>query len=66
MTVNNALVSIDNVDLGFIRMVKYVELGEATERTLDTYTSRELTDDLNRNVSAVYRIGEYWYIVYKA
>lgn len=65
MTVQNALNNFEETQLGYIRMIKYIEAGEATERTLDTYTSRELLDCLQKQCSAYYTIGEYKYIVYK-
>ena len=47
-------------------MVAFVSGGEAVERTLDTYTNRELIDAQTKGAAAYYRIGEYWYVVYNA
>ena len=64
MTVQNALSNIPDKMLGYIRMVCYTDGGEATERTLDTYSNKELLDVVQKQCSA-YCIGEYYYIVYK-
>lgn len=66
MTVQTCLNNIQETNLGYIRMIVYIEGGKAEERTLDTYTSRELIDGLNKPASAYYQIGEYWYIIYKS
>ena len=65
MTVQNALSSIPDKMLGYIRMVCYTEGGEATERTLDTFSNKELLDVVQKQCRAYYYIGEYYYIVYK-
>lgn len=65
MTVQNALNNFEETPLGYVRMVKYVEAGDASEKTLDQYTTRELLDCLQKQCSAYYVIGEYKYIVYK-
>ena len=65
MTVQNALSNIPDKMLGYIRMVCYTDGGEATERTLDTYSNKELFDGVQKQCSAYYYIGEYYYIVYK-
>ena len=65
MTVQNALSNIHDKMLGYIRMVCYTDGGEATERTLDTYSNKELLDVVQKQCSAYYYIGEYYYIVYK-
>ena len=65
MTVQNALSNIPEKMLGYIRMVCYADGGEATERTLDTYSNKELLDVVQKQCSAYYYIGEYYYIVYK-
>lgn len=65
MTVQNALNNFEETPLGYVRMIKYVEAGEAIERTLDQYSSREFLDCLQKQCSAYYMIGEYKYIVYK-
>ena len=66
MKVQDALNNITERQLGYIRMVSYVDGGTAEERTLDTYSTRELLDCLQKDCSAHYTIGEYAYIVYKA
>lgn len=66
MNVQNCLNNIPETNLGYIRMIVYIEGGQGSERTLDTYTSRELIDILNKQASAYYQIGEYWYIIYKS
>lgn len=65
MTVQNALSNIPDKTLCYIRMVCYTDGGEATERTLDTYSNKELFDVVQKQCSAYYYIGEYYYIVYK-
>ena len=65
MNVQNALNNIPEKPLGYIRMVCYNAGGEATERTLDTYSNKELFDVVQKQCSAYYYIGEYYYIVYK-
>ena len=65
MTVQNALSNIPDKMLGYIRMVCYTDGGEATERTLDTYSNKELFDVVQKQCSAYCYIGEYYYIVYK-
>ena len=65
MTVQNALSSIPDKMLGYIRMVSYTDGGEATERTLDTFSNKELLDVVQKQCSAYYYIGKYYYIVYK-
>ena len=65
MTVQNALSNIPEKMLGYIRMVCYTDGGEATERKLDTYSNKELLDVVQKQCSAYYCIGEYYYIVYK-
>lgn len=47
-------------------MVQFSDAAEASERTLDTYTNRELLDVLQKDCAAYYYIGEYYYIVYKS
>ena len=66
MTVNTALNNIEERQLGYVRMIAYAEGGDAEERTLDTYSTRELLDCWSRECSAYYIIGEYAYILYKA
>lgn len=66
MNVQNCLNNIPETNLGYIRMIVYSEGGQGSERTFDTYTNRELIDILNKQASAYYQIGEYWYIVYKS
>jgi hypothetical protein len=66
MKVQECLNSIPETNLGYIRMVAFVSGGEAVERTLDTYTNRELIDVQTKGAAAYYRIGEYWYVVYNA
>ena len=38
---------------------------ERAERTLDTYSNKELFDVVQKQCNAYYYIGEYYYIVYK-
>lgn len=65
MKVQNALMNIEEKQLGYVRMVCYTDGGQAEERTLDTFTTKELIDVLQKDCSAYYFIGEYFYIVYK-
>lgn len=66
MKVSECFNIIPEVNLGYVRMIEYVSGGEAKERTLDSFTTRELYDVQSKDVSAYYSIGEYWYIVYIA
>lgn len=65
MNVQNALSNIPEKPLGYIRMVCYTDGGEATERTLDSFSNKEILDVVQKQCSAYYYIGEYYYIVYK-
>ena len=65
MTVQNALNNIPEKPLGYIRMVCYNDGGEATVRTLDSFSNKEILDVVQKQCSAYYYIGEYYYIVYK-
>ena len=64
MKVSECLNKIPDKQLGYIRMVDCVMGGEAHERTLDTYNSKELIECQSRDAHCYYNIGEYWYIVY--
>lgn len=66
MKVQECLNSIPETNLGYIRMVAFISGGDAIERTLDTYTNRELIDTQTKDAAAYYKIGEYWYVVYNA
>lgn len=66
MTVAEALSSFSTRDIGYIRMISYlVAGGEASERTLNTFTNTELVSCLDNSAIAYYTIGEYAYVVYK-
>ena len=65
MNVQNALNNIPEKPLGYIRMVCYTDRGEATERTLDSFSNKEILDVVQKQCNAYYYIGEYYYIVYK-
>lgn len=61
--VSDAFNNIPESPMGYIRLVQFAMGGDATERTLDTLTTRELMDLQQKDVAAYYRIGEYWYVV---
>ena len=48
---------------GYIRVIQFDMGGEATERTLDTFSNKELVDVQQKDAPAYYNIGEYSYIV---
>ncbi len=63
MKVLECLNNIQEKPLGYIRVVQFSMGGEATERTLDTYSNKELVDLQQKDAPAYYTIGEYSYIV---
>lgn len=63
MKVSECLNNIQEKPLGYIRVVQFDMGGEATERTLDTFSNKELVDVQQKDASAYYNIGEYSYIV---
>lgn len=63
MKVSECLNNINEKSLGYIRMVQFSMGGEATERTLDTFSNKELVDVQQKEAVAYYDIGEYSYIV---
>lgn len=65
MKVQNALANMNDVILGYIRMIPYVEGGEAEEKGLETFTNKELVDVLQKDCVAYYRIGSYYYVIYR-
>lgn len=64
MKVSECLNNIPERPLGYIRMIDIVQGGEASERTLDSYSNRELIDAQQKDAHCYYSIGEYWHIVY--
>ncbi len=64
MKVSECLNNIPERTLGYIRMIDIVQGGEASERTLDSYSNRELIDAQQKDAHCYYSIGEYWHIVY--
>ena len=64
MKVSECLGKIPEKQLGYIRMIDCVMGGEAHERTLDTYSNKELLSAQTRDAHCFYNIGEYWTIVY--
>lgn len=63
MKVAECLNNIPEKPLGYIRLIQFAMGGEAKERTLDTFTNRELVDIQQKDAPAYYSIGEYWYII---
>lgn len=63
MKVSECLNNISEKELGYIRIIQFTMGGEATERTLDTFTNKELVDIQQKDAPAYYNIGEYSYIV---
>lgn len=64
MKVSECLNNIPERQLGYIRMIDIVQGGEASERTLDSYSNKELIDAQQKDAHCYYSIGEYWHIVY--
>lgn len=64
--VSDALNNMTETPIQMIKLVQFVPGGEATERFLNSMTSRELVDIQKKDMSAYYSIGEYWYIVSQA
>ena len=66
MTVKDAIENFDGFNVGYVRMISYLQAGgEAKERTLDTFTTDELMSYMGCSCLAYYKIGSYAYIVYK-
>lgn len=65
LKVYDALNNLAERTLGYTRMVSYVDGGPAEERTLDTYSTKEILNVTQKDCSAYYTIGEYAYIIYK-
>lgn len=63
MKVSECLSNIKEKPLGYIRIVQFTMGGEANERTLETFTNRELVDIQQKDAPAYYDIGEYSYIL---
>lgn len=63
MKVQECLNNIQEKPLGFIRVIQFSMGGDATERTLDTFTNKELVDIQQKEAAAYYNIGEYSYII---
>lgn len=63
MKVSECLANIEEKPLGYIRVVQFAMGAEATERTLDTFSNKELVEIQQKDAPAYYNIGEYSYIV---
>lgn len=55
--------NIQEKPLGYIRVIQFDMGGEATERTLDTFSNKELVEVQQKDAPAYYNIGEYSYII---
>lgn len=63
MKVSECLSNTKEKSLGYIRIVQFTMGGTATERTLETFTNKELIDVQQKDAPAYYDIGEYTYIL---
>lgn len=63
MKIRDALNNI-NANLGYIKIIKIGENNMADEKMLDTFTAHELVDLMEKESKGVWRIGEYWNILY--
>lgn len=63
MKVSECLNNISEKNLGYIRVIQFDMGGDATERSLDTLTNKELVDIQQKDAPAYYNIGEYSYII---
>lgn len=63
MKVLECLNNIQEKPLGYIRVIQFDMGGEGTERTLDTFSNKELVNLQQKDATAYYNIGEYSYIV---
>lgn len=63
MKVSECLANIQEKPLGYIRVVQFEMGGEATERTMDSFTNTELVEIQKKDAPAYYNIGEYSYII---
>lgn len=63
MKIRDALNNI-NSNLGYIKIIKIGENNVADEKMLDTFTAHELVDLMEKESKGVWRIGEYWHILY--
>ena len=63
MKVLECLSNIKEKPIGYIRIVQFTMGGTATERTLETFSNKELVDVQQKDAPAYYDIGEYTYIL---
>lgn len=63
MKVSECLNNIQEKPLGYIHVIQFEMGGEATDRTLDTFSNKELVDVQHKDSPAYYNIGEHSYII---
>lgn len=63
MKIRDALNNI-NAHLGYIKLIKIGQGDEAEEIMLDGFTAHELVDILEKEAKGIWRIGEYYHILY--